>query len=310
MNLGIFSGLFAGAFWGFAFLVPRVLNDVSPSQIALHRFLWFGALSLFGLIFQKGFRKGAPFFRHAKTAIVLSISGYSLYYFLLVAGIQLTGIPVSSLLIGLLPVTIALFSQDHLHRPKLFVTAVSLIVIGMIVLNLPVFDGSFLTEFPHAVLGIVLSILCLILWTVFGVGNARFLKKHVEVNSTEWANILGVYTALTMISFHFLFHILPIASLEGTERDPLDFKFVAFTAFLGLFPTFIASRLWNYASRILPTGLVAQLIVSETVFALVYSFLYERRIPVASETVAMVLMLLGVWLAVKSYAKPASPSKI
>jgi drug/metabolite transporter (DMT)-like permease len=70
---------------------------------------------------------------------------------------------------------------------------------------------------------------------------------------------------------------------------------------LGLFSTFLATRLWNFASRVLPTGLVGQLIVSETVFALLYSFIYDVRWPHANEWIAMVAMVGGVLLAVQSY---------
>jgi len=62
--------------------------------------------------------------------------------------------------------------------------------------------------------------------------------------------------------------------------------------------------LWNAASRYLPLSLSGQLIVFETLFALLYGFLHEGRWPRGLEAAAIVLMLAGVLWSVRLH-RPA-----
>jgi hypothetical protein len=55
----------------------------------------------------------------------------------------------------------------------------------------------------------------------------------------------------------------------------------------------IGNGLWNAASRLLPLSLSGQLIVFETLFALIYGFLHDARWPLPLEAAAIVLMLAG-----------------
>ncbi|WP_155615962.1 DMT family transporter, partial [Xanthomonas translucens] len=67
---------------------------------------------------------------------------------------------------------------------------------------------------------------------------------------------------------------------------------------LGVFASVIGNACWNHASRLLPLTLVGQTIVFETVFALLYGFLWEARWPTLLETLAIACLLAGVlWCA-------------
>lgn len=60
----------------------------------------------------------------------------------------------------------------------------------------------------------------------------------------------------------------------------------------------IGNALWNRASRVLPLTLVGQMIVFETVFALLYGFAWEMRLPTPLELAAIACLLVGVlWCA-------------
>ena len=63
----------------------------------------------------------------------------------------------------------------------------------------------------------------------------------------------------------------------------------------------LGNSLWNAASRKLPLTLSGQLIVFETVFALVYGFVYEGRLPHGLEVAAGVLLVSGVGLAARRH---------
>ena len=68
----------------------------------------------------------------------------------------------------------------------------------------------------------------------------------------------------------------------------------------------IGNGLWNAASRLLPLSLSGQLIVFETLFALLYGFLHEGRWPRPLESAAIALMLAGVLWSV-SLHRPGVP---
>jgi drug/metabolite transporter (DMT)-like permease len=67
----------------------------------------------------------------------------------------------------------------------------------------------------------------------------------------------------------------------------------------------IGNGLWNAASRLLPLSLSGQLIVFETLFALLYGFLHEGRWPKGLETAAILLMLACVLWSVRLHRPSA-----
>mgnify|MGYP001220238220 FL=1 len=67
----------------------------------------------------------------------------------------------------------------------------------------------------------------------------------------------------------------------------------------------IGNALWNRASQLMPLTMLGQMIVFETLFALVYGFLYEGRWPSGIEVVAIVLMVVSVVWCVRAH-RPAA----
>jgi drug/metabolite transporter (DMT)-like permease len=63
----------------------------------------------------------------------------------------------------------------------------------------------------------------------------------------------------------------------------------------------LATILWNVASQRLSASLCGQLVVSETLFALVYSFAWDGRWPQAAEWVAALLFVLGILASIKAH---------
>lgn len=63
----------------------------------------------------------------------------------------------------------------------------------------------------------------------------------------------------------------------------------------------IGNRLWNAASRALPLTMSGQLIVFETVFVVLYGWMWEQRRPTAAEGTALLLLLGGVALCAQAH---------
>ena len=68
---------------------------------------------------------------------------------------------------------------------------------------------------------------------------------------------------------------------------------------LAIGASWLGNGLWNAASKRLPLTLSGQLIVFETVFAMLYAFVHDRRMPHALEIAALVLLLTGVYGSVR-----------
>ncbi len=58
---------------------------------------------------------------------------------------------------------------------------------------------------------------------------------------------------------------------------------------LGLMSTWAATWTWSIAARHLPVSLAGQLIVFETVFALIYGAVYQKQLPGWAEVLARLM---------------------
>jgi drug/metabolite transporter (DMT)-like permease len=68
------------------------------------------------------------------------------------------------------------------------------------------------------------------------------------------------------------------------------------------------NALWNQMSRLLPLTLVGQMILFETLFALIYGFMWEQRLPTLLELLAFILVVLSVFTCIAAHAKARSRS--
>ena len=134
-------------------------------------------------------------------------------------------------------------------------------------------------------------------WTAFGLLNARWLRHHPEVNSTVWANWLGVAAGVGA----FAIWAVAGTGLHVLVQRPGFGVFVAVCAVTGIGSAWIASVLWNMASRRLSPSLAGQLIVSETVFGLIYTFAWSAQWPAALQWTACVLFVLGILASIKAH---------
>jgi drug/metabolite transporter (DMT)-like permease len=74
---------------------------------------------------------------------------------------------------------------------------------------------------------------------------------------------------------------------------------------VAIFASVIGNAFWNQASRLLPLTMLGQMIVSETLFAFIYGFIWEQRGPTVIEVVAMILMIVSVVWCVRAH-RPAA----
>jgi drug/metabolite transporter (DMT)-like permease len=69
----------------------------------------------------------------------------------------------------------------------------------------------------------------------------------------------------------------------------------------GIGSAWIATILWNIASQRLSASLCGQLIVSETIFALIYSFVWDGQWPSAMQFIATSLFVAGILASIRAH---------
>lgn len=295
---GLTAGLGAGALWGFTFLVPKVLGDHSPAEVALGRYFFFAIASVVVLIPKwRSISKWISRETISK-AIVLSLAGYSLYYYLMALAVRNVGPTFVSLIIGLLPLTVPLLSRSRGANAKLFRVSMLLVALGIAFVNIPSLPLLLKLKDLRHWQGLALSFAALFIWTWFAVANAKFLKERTEIDNISWTCLLGIFSFLSMaILFMMDLSIkgIPFQSLRITPA------FLFWTAIIGIGSSWLATWLWNIASATLPVSLTGQLIVSETIFAILYATIHEGTLPSVWDLAGIMTLIAGVLIGVRSF---------
>lgn len=291
LTLGLICGLIAGAFWGGVFLAPQLLHAFSPLQMTAGRYLAYGLASLVLLAptARAVFRRMTG--QDWRDLALLSLLGNLIYYVCLAVAVQNAGVPAASLIIGLLPVSVTLVGARPGQGVSLrrLAAPLALIAAGVACINVAVFRDDGAAPPARLLLGLLAAVGALACWTVYAVWNARKLETTRHINSHEWSLLTGLVTGGLALLL-----VVP-AFLPAKAHAPADWAlFWGVSLAVALGASVIGNGLWNAASRLLPLSLSGQMIVFETLFALLYGFLHERRWPSTLEGAAIVLLLAGV----------------
>ncbi|MEX3932776.1 DMT family transporter [Paraburkholderia phymatum] len=314
MQRGVVYGMLAGALWGMVFLVPRLLPDFSPVLLSAGRYVMYGVVSLVAALpsARSLLRRLTREDLHA--LVKLALAGNLLYYLLLTGAVHLVGIAPSSLIVGVLPVTVTLLGRrDHGAAPLArLVWPLALVVAGIACINVDVFGASGTTSGAGAVsiatklVGIACAVGALACWTWFAVENARYLQRQTHFSGNEWSVLWGVVTGLLGALLWLVVALLPSATVDTSHADTRWHLFWLLNLGLAFGASWLGNGLWNAASKRLPLTLSGQLIVFETLFALLYAFIYDHRMPRPLELAAIVLLVAGVSWSVRQHAGDGS----
>ena len=302
MLKGILAGLAAGALWGMVFVVPRMTPGLSSVDLTAGRFLSFGVMSALSMAFTWT-RHQLPTVRQAFTALGMSLIGATGYYLLLALAIGRAGTEVPTLIIGTIPLWVMLLGKPlglkwSALLPGLLLTATGLALMMNVTLTAAPLDALALA--PHAPQfwsGVALATAAMLCWTVFAILNAAWLKRHPDVTATEWTNWLGIATGVGAVLLWLVAGSEPKVLLALEQPAQVATIFIV----TGVGSAWAASILWNIASQRLSVSLCGQLIVSETLFALLYSFVWDRAWPGALQWAAAVLFTLGILASIRAH---------
>ena len=290
---GILAGLAAGALWGLVFIAPRMLPTLSSVDLTVGRFVTYGALSLALMLLLR--QSAWPTPRQVFSALGLSVLGFTGYYLLLVLAIRDAGIAVPSLIIGTIPIWMMLLGKPVGLRWVALLPGLILTLLGL-ALMIRVEEGIS-TQGQDFWRGIAFAAASMICWTAFGLLNAAWLKRHPDISATTWANWLGVATGLGSLGLWVAAGNVQNTLLTQQNQGLIAIIFIA----TGIGSAWLATVFWNIASQRLSASLCGQLIVSETLFALLYAFAWDRQWPTLLQALAAVLFVAGILASIKAH---------
>ena len=298
MLTGILAGLAAGALWGLVFVAPRMVTGYSSVDLTAGRYVAYGLLAAVVMLLSRlaGKRQRLPTARQALTALGMSVLGFSGYYLLLAMAIRDAGTEVPSLVIGTIPVWIMLLGKPQHLRWGALLPGLGLTLAGLL-LMMGATHGGAADDGGHYWRGMALVTVSMLSWTAFAILNSAWLKRHPEVNATDWANWLGVATGLGAL----VMWLAAGSDVHTLVAQDDSAAFVLLCMATGFGSAWLATILWTIASQRLSASLCGQLIVSETMFALLYSFVWDGHWPTPAQLAACVLFTLGILASIRAH---------
>ncbi len=301
MLVGLTSAILAGALWGLAFIAPAAVAPFTPIDITVGRYLVLGLMSLALLQGWSALDR-----RTRRDGILIGALGYTAYYIPVAIATLWAGPTVTTLIIGLLPLTLGIIGnwRDRVVEWSRLVLPLGLSLAGVVLVNWAalaqfVLPADRLRFFG----GVGLALIGLAVWAIYAVWNAAALRNApAPVNARLWTSLQGVGAAVSCLPI-----IVMVATLGGSHLPQAQLfaadttRFVFWSLTMGVAASYAANWFWTIAAKRLSVALTGQLIVSETLFGLLYGFVFVQRWPGLAEALGAALMIVGVVIAVRVF---------
>lgn len=314
MISGVLYALLAGLMWGLIFVGPLIVPEYPAVLQSMGRYLALGLIAL-PIAWLGRARLRQLVRKDWVTALTLTMMGNLIYYVCLASAIQRTGAPVSTMIIGTLPVVIPVFANLLYSQrdgklswwrlsPALVLIGIGLLCVNISELNqgLPDFSGWRYGS------GIALALISVVCWAWYALRNARWLRENPDKHPMMWATA----QALVTLPVSLLGYIAACLWLNGQTPDfalpfgPRPAVFIGLMIAIAVLCSWVGALCWNVASQKLPTVILGPLIVFETLAGLLYTFILRQEFPPLLTVSGITLLMVGVVIAVR--AKPQKPS--
>ncbi|WP_213786174.1 DMT family transporter [Citrobacter portucalensis] len=316
MISGVLYALLAGLMWGLIFVGPLIVPEYPAVLQSMGRYLALGLIAL-PIAWLGRARLRQLVRKDWVTALTLTMMGNLIYYVCLASAIQRTGAPVSTMIIGTLPVVIPVFANLLYSQrdgklswwrlsPALVLIGIGLLCVNISELNqgLPDFSGWRYGS------GIALALVSVVCWAWYALRNARWLRENPDKHPMMWATA----QALVTLPVSLLGYIAACLWLNGQTPDfalpfgPRPGVFIGLMIAIAVLCSWVGALCWNVASQKLPTVILGPLIVFETLAGLLYTFILRQEFPPLLTVSGIALLMVGVVTAVR--AKPQKPSVV
>ncbi|WP_435928028.1 DMT family transporter [Dryocola sp. BD613] len=324
MLTGVLYALLAGLMWGLIFVGPVIVPDYPAALQSTGRYLALGLIAI-PLAWAGRQRLRQLSGRDWFTALKLSTVGNLIYYVCLAGAIQRTGAPVSTMIIGTLPVVIPVFAnllyskRDGKLPWRRLAPALAIIAIGLVMVNAAELrSAQFGFSWWRYAGGICLAFVSVACWAWYALRNARWLRENPDKNPMMWATAQGLST----LPFSLLGYVAVCLFMAQSDANfalpfgPRPEVFVTLMFAIALLCSWLGNLCWNIACQRLPTVVVGPLIVFETLAGLAYTFMLRHNWPPLLTLLGILCLIAGVVLAVLTRPQkqevtevPISPEK-
>lgn len=307
MFAGVVFALAAGLMWGLIFVGPTIVPEYPAALLSTGRYVAFGVIAL-GLAMLDRQRLRQLSRADWIEALKLTLVGNLIYYFFLASAILRTGAPVSTMIIGTLPVVMIITANvlyGHLEGKlswRQLSPALVLIAAGLVCVNVSELQ-EMNTRIPMQsyLLGIAMAIVAVACWTWYAMRNARWLRTNPHKKPMTWATAQGVVTLpLALIGYGVACGVLTQTSHDfSLPFGPRPMVFIGLMIAIGLFCSWLGTLCWNEASQRLPTVLIGAVIVFEIVAGLAYAFMLRQSWPPLLIWAGVAFLAAGVTYAIR-----------
>jgi drug/metabolite transporter (DMT)-like permease len=277
-TLGFASCALASSLWGCGFFFGKIaLVEMGVGAMVLYRFL-FAALALLPLLFTH-----RPTFNRSewRTILLCAFLGIPLQFLIQFSGLDRTTVSHASLMVGTMPVLLAvaatLFAHERMDATGWFslvisTTGAALIALGArhaIGTNHPTLTGDLL---------VVLSLVIALGWVLM---NKHLMERHSAIVVTAYGVACG--TAMLLICVPLIYGLPPIAHVSLKAWLAL--------AASGFLCTAATTLLWNWGMTQVPASQAGVLLNMEPLIGSLLGifFLHETLGPSARLGGAMIL---------------------
>ncbi|MDK9603578.1 DMT family transporter [Lelliottia wanjuensis] len=317
MISGVLYALLAGLMWGLIFVGPLIVPEYPAVLQSMGRYLALGLIAL-PLAWLGRARLRQLTRRDWATALGLTMMGNIIYYVCLASAIQRTGAPVSTMIIGTLPVVIPVFAnllysqRDGKLAWAKMVPALVCIAIGLALVNIAELRHADVGDFDgwRYGSGILLASVSVVCWAWYALRNARWLRENPDKHPMMWATAQALVTLpVSLLGYAASCWWLGVQQPEfALPFGPRPWLFVGLMVAIAVLCSWVGALCWNIASQKLPTVILGPLIVFETLAGLLYTFLMRQSVPPLLTGCGIVLLVVGVVIAVR--AKPEKPTVV
>jgi len=231
--------MLASALWGCGFFFGRIaLDEMSVGHMVLYRFL-FAVLGLLPLLVTH-----PPRFNRRDWGILAMASflGVPLQFLIQFYGLSLTTVSHASLMVGTMPVLLAvgaaIFAHERMDSIGWLALAGSTSGAALIALGHHSADGG------SSVAGDLLVVLSLLIALFWILGNKQLMERHSAITVTAYGILLGTLMLLVWVPIQY--GMPPVAHIS--------WKAWAALAASGILCTATTTLLWNWGMTQVPAS--------------------------------------------------------
>ena len=290
------------------FLAPALLAGFGPLHLASARYLIYGLVAVLLLVPRWTAIRSLVGAAQWRELFGLSLLGNLVYFVFLALAVQWAGGAAAALIVGMVPVLVAVSAARQPGNVPLrpLLPSLALCVLGTVLVAWAALQGgghgevtSEVRPLWQRIAGLLSALAALLSWSAYSLRNVAAMRRNPGLGGHDWSLLTGVATGILALA------LLPFAFwLErGSHTATQWLQFAGISVGLAIGASVIGNACWNRATRILPLGLGGQMIVFETLFALLYGFVWQQRWPSMLEWLAIASLIAGVMACARVHAR-------